>query len=404
MNRRDESLEIAKGIYWVGVVDWNLRDFHGYATPRGGSYNSYLIVDEHITLIDTVKESFASGMIERISRIVDPSKIDYIVCNHVEKDHSSSLPAIMKLCPDAKIFATKRCKEGLGEYYLEDGFDNWDIEIVDTGAEVCIGSRNLMFIETPMLHWPDSMQTYLKEDKILFSNDAFGQHIATSCRFEDEVEGVMDDAAIYYANILMPFGSRVLKYAKAVEDLGIEFDMIVPAHGVIWRKDPGRILEAYVKWARGETLNKVLVIYDTMWNSTEMMAKEIVEGISASGVEVKLFHLRKNDWSMLIKELMESPVIALGSPTMLNDMFFTVAGFLTYVKGLRPRGKKAVAFGSFGWGGGAVKHMEQALESAGFEIIEPGLQVKYKPYEKDLNECKQLGFRLADIVLDSNKN
>ncbi|SET04465.1 Flavorubredoxin [Methanococcoides vulcani] len=401
MGPKDENLEIAKGIYWVGVVDWNLRDFHGYATPKGGTYNAYLIVDEKITLIDTVKAEFAPEMIERIRRIVNPSKIDYVISNHVEMDHSSGLPAIMELAKDAKVFCTKHGKTGLNEHYGAGGCRNWDFEVVDTGYELDIGSRTLMFIETPMLHWPDSMQTYLKGDKILFSNDAFGQHLATSVRFEDEVEGgAIEDAAIYYANILMPFGSKVLKYAEKIADLGLEFDMIAPAHGVIWREDPSCIVEAYLRWAKREVIPKVLVIYDTMWNSTEIMAKEILEGVREGGVEAKLFHLRKNDWSMMLKELMFSPVIALGSPTMHGTMFFTVSGFLTYLKGLRPKDKSAVAFGSYGWGGGAVKGVEEMLKSSGFDITEPGLQVKYRPYEDDLKACRDLGIRLAELALN----
>lgn len=400
MDPTDDTLEIAKGIYWVGVVDWNLRDFHGYATPKGGTYNAYLIIDEKITLIDTVKAEFAPEMIDRISRIVNPSKIDYVISNHVEMDHSSGLPAIMELAKDAKVFCTKHGLTGLNEHYEAGGCRNWDFEVVNTGYELNIGSRTLMFIETPMLHWPDSMQTYLKEDKILFSNDAFGQHLATSTRFEDEVEGgAIDDAAIYYANILMPFGSKVIKYAENISDMGLEFDMIAPSHGVIWREDPSRIVDAYLKWAKREVSPKVLVIYDTMWNSTDIMAKEILEGVRAVGVEAKLFHLRKNDWSMIVKELMSSPVIALGSPTMHGTMFFTVSGFLTYLKGLRPKDKSAVAFGSYGWGGGAVKGVEEMLQKSGFELIEPGLQVKYRPYEDDLKACRELGMRLAELAL-----
>jgi flavorubredoxin len=255
-----------------------------------------------------------------------------------------------------------------------------------------------MFIEATMLHWPDSMHTYIKEDKILLSNDAFGQHIASSHRFNDEVGDVMDDAAEYYANILMPFGSQVLKYVDTVEQLGIGIDMIAPCHGVIWRKDPAQIIAAYGRWANAETVPKVLIIYDTMWKSTERMAKAMLDGISATGVEVKLLNLRKNDWSAIIKEVLQAPVIAVGSPTLNNGMYPPVAGFLAYLKGLRPKGKKAVAFGSFGWGGGAVKAVEKELETAGFEIMEPGFQVKFRPDEDDLKACREIGGRLADMV------
>ena len=221
-------VKLADGVYSVGVIDWNLRDFHGYETPKGGTYNSYLIVDDKIALIDTVKSQFSEDLINSIRQIVDPSKIDYVIANHVEMDHSSSLSEIMKLAPNAKIYASKRGKTGLFGYYKEEGCENWDIEVVGTGDELNLGNKTLMFIEAVMLHWPDSMHTYLKEDKILFSNDAFGQHIATSQRFDYEVGDVIDDAAEYYANILMPFGSQVLRYFDKAEEQGLEFNMIAP--------------------------------------------------------------------------------------------------------------------------------------------------------------------------------
>ncbi|MBN2109479.1 MAG: FprA family A-type flavoprotein [Methanosarcinaceae archaeon] len=398
-----EPLKVAEGVYWVGVVDWNLRDFHGYETPKGGSYNAYLIVDEKIALIDTVKAPFAGEMIKRISRIVDPSRIDYVISNHVEMDHSSSIPAIMEIAPKAKLFASSKGKTGLYEYYKEDGFEDWDLQVVGTGDELSLGKKTLMFIEATMLHWPDSMQTYMKEDRILFSNDGFGQHIATSKRFDDEVEDVLEDAAIYYANILLPFSSQVLKYIDRVNGLGIGIDMIAPGHGVIWRKDPARVIEAYGRWAKGETFAKVLVIYDTMWGSTEKMAMEMVEGARSAGVEVRLRHLRKNDWSMTLKEVMEAPVIAIGSPTMNNKMFYTVSGFLNYMTGLRPRGKKYFLFGSYGWGGGAVKGMEKEIASAKFELAGESLQVKFRPFEDDLDRCRAIGQKLAGMAKDMAK-
>ncbi len=399
-----KPLELAKGIYWVGVVDWNLRDFHGYETPKGGSYNAYLIVDEKIALIDTVKAPFSGEMIKRISKIIDPSKIDYVISNHVEMDHSSSISSILEIAPDAKLFASSKGQKGLSEYYREEGFDDWDLQVVKTGDELDLGNRTLMFIEATMLHWPDSMQTYVKEDRILFSNDAFGQHIATSKRFDDEVDDVMDDAGIYYANILMPFGSQVLKYVDKLKELDVKPKMIAPAHGVIWRKDVSRVIGEYFKWASGEALPKVIVIYDTMWGSTEKMAMEIVEGARSSGVEVRLRHLRKNDWSMTMKELMDSSVVAIGSPTMNNNMFYTLSGFLTYMKGLRPRGKKYFLFGSYGWGGGAVKGMEKELESAKFELAMESMQVKFRPYEEDKKTCREIGFKLGEMAKENAKS
>ncbi|MFP4654547.1 MAG: FprA family A-type flavoprotein [Methanohalobium sp.] len=391
-------VKLADGVYSVGVIDWNLRDFHGYETPKGGTYNSYLIVDDKIALIDTVKSQFSEGLINSIRQIVDPSKIDYVISNHVEMDHSSSLSEIMKLAPGAKIYASKRGKTGLFEYYKEEGCENWDIEVVSTGDELNLGNKTLMFIEAVMLHWPDSMHTYLKEDKILFSNDAFGQHIATSQRFDYDVGDVIDDAAEYYANILMPFGSQVLKYFDKAEELGLEFNMIAPSHGIIWKEHIDDILRAYKSWASGETVPKVPVIYDTMWGSTEMMAKEVLEGIRSAGVETELLHLRKNNLSLIIKEILDAPVIALGSTTINNGMFHSVAGFLTHLKGLKPKGKKAVVFGSYGWGGGGVQRAEDELDKGGFELLDKGLKVKFRPDEEDLKFCRELGVRLAEVA------
>ncbi|MDW7777037.1 MAG: FprA family A-type flavoprotein [Methanosarcinales archaeon] len=398
MGKERGLVSLTKGVYWVGAIDWNIRDFHGYVTPRGTTYNAYLIVDEKVALVDTVKAEFAGEMLERIRDIIDPARIDYVIANHVEMDHSGSLPAVMEAIPNAKIYGTRQCKNGLSQYYHAQGCDKWDFEIVETGTELNLGTKTLMFIEAAMLHWPDSMHTYIKEDKILLSNDAFGQHVATSKRFNDEVDDVMDDAAEYYANILMPFGKQILNYVGNVRELGIDIDMIAPCHGIIWRTDPGQIIQAYGRWAQGENAKKVLVIYDTMWGSTYMMAKAIVEGVTSAGVDVKLMAIRKNELSKIIKELLDAPVIVIGSPTLNNGMFPSVGGFLTYLKGLRPGGKKAAVFGSFGWGGGAVKAVEKELEAAGFELVEPGLQIRYRPDKEGLEKCRQLGERIAGIV------
>jgi flavorubredoxin len=393
-----EPLALARGVYWVGVIDWNLRDFHGYVTPKGTTYNAYLIVDDKITLVDTVKAEFSAEMLKRISQIVDPAKIDHVIVNHVEMDHSGSLPVIMKAAPDATIYCSKNGKDGLHLHYKADGCEDWAIEVVKTGSELSLGSKTLMFIEATMLHWPDSMHTYIKEDKILLSNDAFGQHIATSKPFDDEVGDVMAEAAEYYANILMPFGRIILKYIDTVKELGIDINMIAPGHGIIWRQDPAKIIEAYGRWARGETTKKVLIIYDTMWGSTHTMAKSILDGIKAAGVEVKLINIRKIDLSGIITEVLEAPVIMVGSPTLNNGIFPSVSELLTHLKGLRPKGKQAVAFGSYGWGGGAVKAMEKELEMAGFKLIEPGMQIRYRPDEEGIAACRQLGERIAGFV------
>ncbi|AKB55702.1 MULTISPECIES: FprA family A-type flavoprotein [Methanosarcina] len=390
-------VELSSGVYWVGAIDWNGRDFHGFTTPGGTTYNSYLVIGEKTALIDTVKSPFAGEMLRRISQIIDPSKLDYIVVNHMELDHSGSL-AELKKQTDAKILITKKGIDILNGYFKSSGSENWDLEVVKTGDQLDLGGKTLLFLEATMLHWPDSMETFLKEDRILFSNDGFGQHIATSKRYDFEVGDVLPEAAEYYANILMPFHMPLLRYLGLLTRLGIEPLQIAPSHGIIWKRDLPKILEAYRSWAGGEVKEKVLVIYDTMWGSTEIMANEIAETVRAAGVEVKLLNLRKSSRSNIMKEMLDAAAFAVGSPTLNNGLFPTVGDFLVYLKGLRPQKKKAVAFGSYGWGGGAVKIIEQELKSAGIEVIGPGLQVKYRPYEKELLRCKKLGEQLVAIA------
>jgi flavorubredoxin len=390
-------VELAKGVYWVGAIDWNGRDFHGFTTPGGMTYNSYLVIGEKTALIDTVKAPFAGEMLRRISQIIDPSKLDYIVVNHMEPDHSGSL-AELKKQTNAKIIITKRGLDILNGYFGDAGSERWEFETVKTGDQLDLGSKTLIFLEAPMLHWPDSMETFLKEDRILFSNDGFGQHIATSKRYDFEVEDVIPDAAEYYANILMPFHMPLLRFFKVLDEQGIEPLQIAPSHGIIWKQDLTKILAAYRAWANGEVKEKVLVIYDTMWGSTEIMANEIAEAVRAAGVEVKLLNLRKNPRSLIMKEILDAAAFAVGSPTLNNGLFPTVGDFLIYLKGLRPQKKKALAFGSYGWGGGAVKLIEQELKEAGIEVLEPGLQVKYRPFEKELERCKEIGKQLATVA------
>src|SRR3989339_539063 len=284
------KIEVVKNVYSVGVVDWNIRNFHGYTytTNRGSSYNAYLIIDKKIALIDTVLGSFSNELIENIKEIIDPAKIDYIIANHVETDHSGALPAIHKLCPKAKVLGTQKCKEGLYKNYYGD----WEFQEVKTGDKLSLGKKTLTFLEAPMLHWPDSMFTYMVEDAILLPNDAFGQHYASSKRFDDEIDPcfLMDEAAKYYANILLPFSPLVLRKIDEVQKANIPIKIIAPSHGIIWRKDPMKIVNAYVEWAKNTTKKKVVIVYETMWKSTEIMAKQIADGIiDSGGVDVKIY-------------------------------------------------------------------------------------------------------------------
>ena len=391
-----EKVELKKGIYWVGAIDWNIRDFHGYSTPFGSTYNAYLILDEKNVLVDTVKAPFYLEMLGRISEIIDPAKIDIVISNHVEMDHSGSLLQIVERIGSPLVVTSERGKKGLEKHYEQ----SWRFKTVKSGETLSIGHRTLAFVEAPMLHWPDSMFTYIKEDQLLLPNDAFGQHFASSQRFEDEVgDEVMRHAAKYYANILWPLAPLILKKVDEVVKMGIPIDMIAPSHGLIWRKDPHRIIQAYVEWSQGKTAKKVLVIYDTMWGSTEKMAKAILKGLIEEGADARLLHLRSNHRSDIIEEMLDARGILLGSPTLNNGMFPTMGDFLTYLRGLRPKGKVFGLFGSHGWGGGAMKEMRRHLEMEKFEIWEKELPVQFVPNSEELNGAIQFGREFAKKVL-----
>lgn len=384
---------LAEGIDWVGVVDWNIRDFHGYVTRRGTTYNAYLIRDEKTALVDTVKHTFANELLQKICALVDPEEIDYIIVNHVEMDHSSSLPVIAKYAKNATILASARGKDAIIEHYGSD----FRIEVVKTGDELKLGKRTLRFIEAPMLHWPDSMFTYVVEDKILMPNDAFGQHLATSARFDDEVDEhvLMEEAKTYYANILMPLAPLITRKLEEATQMGVPIAMIAPSHGVIWRANPARIIRAYADWSAGAAKNKVVVVYDTMWGSTDKMARAIAEGAASQGVEVKVLKLRAADLTEAMTEILDAKAVVVGSPTLNNGMFPTLSAFLTYAAGLKPKGKLWSFFGSYGWGGGAVKGMMEMAQKAGFQIHEPSIEVKYVPDQADLKKCFELGQQIA---------
>jgi len=391
------KVTLKEGINWVGVVDWNLRDFHGYVTNRGSTYNAYLISDDKTALVDTVKSTFSNELIENISELTSFEKIDYIIVNHVEMDHSSSLPIIAKLAKNAKILASQRGKDALIEHY---GADFSRVETVKTGDELKLGKRTLRFLEAPMLHWPDSMFTYLVEDKILMPNDAFGQHLASSGRFDDEVDEhvLMEEAITYYANILMPFAPLITRKIQEVVQMGIPIDMIAPSHGIIWRKDPSKIINAYLNWSAGTAKQKVVIVFDTMWGSTDKMARAIADGVISQGVEVKLLKLRASYNSEAVTEVLDAKAVLVGSPTLNNQMFPTIGSFLTYVTGLKPKGKLWGFFGSYGWGGGAVKGMIETAKKAGFEVYEPVVEVKYVPDQEDIKKCFEFGQQIAQKI------
>jgi len=389
------SVELAPGVFWVGAVDWNIRDFHGYLTEDGSTYNAYLILDEKITLVDTVKKEFVPEMLARIAEIVDPEKITYIVSNHVEMDHSGGLPETIARVNPEKVFCSPQGKAGLSRHYKQD----WPFVEVRTGDELSLGRRTLSFLETPMLHWPDSMMTYLKEEELLFSSDGFGAHLASSERFDDHLLEQPQDYAHqlqkYYANILMPFGGQVTQLFEKIAKLGLTFKIIAPDHGLIYRRHLDWVLSLYQKWAAGAPEPKALVIYDTMWHSTEMLAAALIQGLTDAGVEAQLHHLRSTHHSDIITEVLDAGLLLIGSPTLNNGLFPTVGQFLTYLKGLRPRNKAAAAFGSFGWSGEAVKLINQELEAMKLKLVHEGLKVKYIPDPEELKAARALGELLA---------
>jgi anaerobic nitric oxide reductase flavorubredoxin len=395
------SVEVSENIFWVGAVDWNARAFHGYtySTHRGTTYNSYLIIDEKVALIDSVYGPFAEEMIERIREIIDPSKIDYIVANHVETDHSGAISRVLELAPKAKVIGTARCQTELQKHY----FGTWDFQVVKTGDKISLGKKTLQFIEAPMLHWPDSMFTYVESDSLLMPNDAFGQHIASSKRFDDEVNEniLMEEAAKYYANILWLFSPLVIKKIDEIQKLGLKIKVIAPSHGIIWRSNPMKIVEAYLKWAKGEAGKKILIVYDTMWGSTQKMALSMIEGIKSEGVEVMLFRLPVSDRGDIIKELLDAKGILIGSSTINSGVLATMAPFLEELQGLRPVNKVAAAFGSYGWGGGAVKTIEEKLQKAGIKIIAPAITVNWVPDKNELQKCVEFGREFAKKVAET---
>lgn len=390
-----QPIEIKPGVYWVGGIDWNLRYFHGYLTPRGSTYNAYLIIDEKITLVDTVKHYLYDEMLSRITEVVNPAKIDYMVVNHVEMDHSGSVPKIMELMPNAKVVTSPQGKKGLLRYFKK----QWDFMVVNSGEQLNIGSRTLNFVHVPMVHWPDSMVTYIPEDKLLLPNDAFGQHIASAGRFDDQVgwDIIHEEAAKYYANIVLPYGDNVLKALDVISQLDI--DMVAPSHGVIWRSHLDKIVPAYRKWAGNETDHKALIVYDTMWDSTKRVALALQEGLEEAGVQVTMRFLQTSHMSEIMTDLLTSRAVLVGSPTLNNGMLPSVSGFLTYIKGLRPKKRIGLAFGSYGWGGQGAKEVAAILNGLGWEMPLDFINLQYLPDDQELDGAREAGRKLGAAIL-----
>lgn len=379
-----KAIQVAENVYWVGAIDWRLRNFHGYMTQRGSTYNAYLIVDEKVTLIDTVKEHLYPEMLQRISSVIDPKEIEIIVSNHTEMDHSGAIPQLRDMLGDTKIYASPKGVQGLKMHFGED----LNLEAVKTGDTLNIGKRTLHFVNTPMVHWPDNMVTWSPEDKILFSNDAFGQHLATSERFDDEYyeDIIFEEAKKYYANIVLPYDVHVQKALNALDGLPIE--IIAPSHGIIWRNKVDEIVAKYQKWCKNETKERALVLYDTMWGSTETIARTILDVFGERKIKAEMISLQDTHMSDILTELIDAKYICLGSPTLNNGMLPTVAAFLTYMKGLAPKNRYGIAFGSYGWGGQGVNAVSEEMEKSKFTMLEP-LKVKFVPHEDTVSQIKE---------------
>jgi flavorubredoxin len=391
-------IKIKDNIYWVGVKDWELKHFHGeeLSTHRGSTYNSYLIKDKKTALVDTVWTPFQREFIDHLEKNIGLENIDLVVVNHTEQDHSGSLPYLMEKIPNAPIYCSKNGAMMIKKHYHSD----WNLNIVKTGDSVDLGDNKLVFVEMPMLHWPDSMATYVAGANVLLSNDAFGQHYASPYMFNDQVDQceLFQEAIKYYANILTPFSKLVKAKIQEITSLNLPIDMIAPSHGIIWRDNPMQIVEKYDQWASGYNEGSVIVLYDSMWGATKKMALAIARGITNKGLGVKTLSMGKNDKSDLVTEIFKSKGVVLGSSTINNGVLGDVAAMLDIIKGLKFKGKIGAAFGSYGWSGESVKIIETKLKEAGIEIMAEGIKAQYNPTTEEIKACEVFGEAFAEKV------
>lgn len=388
-----EAVPVTEKVHWVGAVDWDVRDFHGYLTSRGTSYNAYLVMAEKVTLIDTVKKPFREQLLSRVASVIDPAKVDYVISNHSEMDHSGSLPEVLQAIKPERVFASTLGQKALREHFGLEG-----IEAVKDGQTLSLGDLDVTFYETRMLHWPDSMFTWVPSQKLLFTNDAFGMHLASTQRFTDELpwDLVETETAKYYANILMPLSKLIEKLLARVGELNLPIEVLATDHGPIWRKDLDKILGLYARWARRPPTNKAVVVYDTMWQSTDKMAQAVAEGLTAGGASAKLMPLSGSHRSDVATEILDAGALLVGSPTLNNNLFPTVADTLTYLKGLKPRNLVGAAFGSYGWSGEVVGQLNEWLQGMGVELVSQGVRTVYVPSNEALAQCRELGRQVAE--------
>lgn len=397
------AVPVTDAITWVGAIDWNLRDFHGFETPRGSTYNAYLVRGaEKTALVDTVKAPFVPELLDRIRTVLPLEEIDYIVVNHVEPDHNGGLRLVMEACPNARVVASAGGVRGVAEYHGS------DLQLTAVGAEdsLDLGGLTLKFLPMPMVHWPDSMFTYCPEQCCLMPNDAFGQHLASSARFADEIglDLVVEEAITYYANILMPLGTQVAKAVAKVVEAGWACKVIAPSHGAIWReRDIPTLFDLYDRCTSGDTFDKLVVAYGTMWGSTDVLAREIADGAAAAGAEVKLFDLASTPFARVTRHLFDSRALLVGSPTLHHGMLYRAAGYLQYIAGLKPTGKLAGAFGSYGWSSGATKQITARLEEIGLELPLPDLTCKYAPDSEARAAAYAWGEQFGTLVVERGR-
>jgi flavorubredoxin len=390
------NTKLKDGIDWVGYIDWTVRDFHGYKTESGSTYNAYLVQDEKTAVIDAVKAPYVGRYLERIKALTSLDRIDYIVCNHAEPDHSGGLPGIMAACPQAELVCNAKCKIALEKHYDTEG---WKWHVVADGDSISLGKRSLSFVDTPMVHWPESMFTYVPEEKLLFSMDAFGQHYASAFRFDDEepLDVILQEAKAYYANIVMLYGRPISQTLERAADLEIE--MIAPSHGVIWRSHIKEVFEAYQKWVVCKPSPKVVVLYATMWKATEQMAQAILEGAQECEVEAQLFNVDSTHMTRIVTEVLDCATVAIGSPTLNNGIMPSMAAVLCYMKGLRPTNKKGFAFGSYGWSKrGGPNEVAENMDVMKIEALQEPIRSQYAPTPEILEQCREAGRAMGKIA------
>ncbi len=379
--------KINQAVYWVGVVDWNLRDFHGFSVSQGGSYNAFLVNGDEPILIDTVKAAFTQEFLGKISAITELKRIRHFIVNHIEPDHSGAFVETLKHIPEATIYASENAISGLHRYY---DFDR-DIQLVHSGETLSLGGRIFQFLETPMAHWPDSMISYMPEEKVLFSSDIFGQLLATSERFDSDIEPPYQDAALYYANIILPFNHLVLKTLDLLPQNSIQPEIILPDHGIFWKDHISDILAYYRCWASGQCAQGALILYDSMWGSTEIMANRLYDRLSNHGIRVRKLHLRSNPMSRIVTEIMYAKAILIGTPTINDTIFPSVGRLLIYLQGLRPGpGRVWGGFGSYGWGGGGVEYLMRWYRENQYRIIGEPVEARFRPQPDILQACDSL--------------